>query len=184
MKIKGKDEIRDAALDIIAYDGIENLTMSTLAKNLGLTKAALYHWYTSKEEILDDIYSEGHRRLMKKGFKLSLKGNIEDVLMEAASKWEELFSDQEIMTYLRCVFSLHFCNEMARDEYRALSLMLKSQVDVIIDSIPNERIQKNKAIISKLFSSLLISNLETMLDEEESNMKNDVIDFSKLLQTL
>ena len=56
MKIKGKDEIADAALDIIAFEGIDKLTMSTLAEHIGVNKASLYHWFKAKEDILEHIF--------------------------------------------------------------------------------------------------------------------------------
>ena len=183
MKIKGKEEIRNTALDIIAYDGIEKLTMSYLANELGITKATLYHWYKSKEEILDDIYTVGHKSLMDKGFRLSLNGTVEDVLTTAANNWELLFSDEELTPYLRMIFSLHFTEERASEEYTALILMLKSQADVIIGSIKNGLAIKHQRILSSLFSSLLLSNLEKILREEDSNIREEALSFANLISS-
>lgn len=184
MKLEGKEEIRRTALDIISYDSIENLTMSTLAERLGINKSSLYHYYKSKEEIIDEIYIEGHRRIMRKGFLLNLSGSVEDVLKEASKKWEDLFLDEDLAPFLRMIFSLYMTDERAKDEHTALLLMLKSQSDVIIGSFSKKAIQDNIEILSSLFSSLLLINLEKILDEEESKLDQEIASFANLLNSI
>ncbi len=47
-----QQEIIQATMRIIAKDGIQNLTMAKLAKQIGITDGALYKHFTSKKEIL------------------------------------------------------------------------------------------------------------------------------------
>ena len=86
-----KIDILDKAMDIVSSAGIDALTMSSLAKEEGLSKATLYHYFTSKEEILSEMMALGHRRLMKKGFPLDLGGKPEEILRKAAQGWDEIF---------------------------------------------------------------------------------------------
>ena len=69
MKIHSKEDILKETLDIIAYDGIDKLSMSELAKRLGINKSSIYHWFESKEEIIEEAFRYGHSRLMAKGFR-------------------------------------------------------------------------------------------------------------------
>lgn len=48
-------EIADAALRLIATEGIASLTVATLAKELGLTGGALYRHFPSSDAILDAV---------------------------------------------------------------------------------------------------------------------------------
>ena len=48
-----KERILDAALELFARCGYLGTSMSDIAKQLGITKAALYKHYASKQEILD-----------------------------------------------------------------------------------------------------------------------------------
>jgi AcrR family transcriptional regulator len=48
-----RDEIIDAALDLIARDGIGAVTMRRLADEIGVTPMALYHHIPSKKQLLD-----------------------------------------------------------------------------------------------------------------------------------
>jgi AcrR family transcriptional regulator len=47
-----KQKILHAALDICSAEGFEGLTIEKLARSLGLTKPALYHYFKNKEDIL------------------------------------------------------------------------------------------------------------------------------------
>ena len=50
-----KERILETALDLFAQSGYLGTSMSDIAKELGITKGALYKHYTSKQEILTSI---------------------------------------------------------------------------------------------------------------------------------
>ena len=50
-----KERILETALELFAQSGYLGTSMSDIAKQLGITKGALYKHYTSKQEILDSI---------------------------------------------------------------------------------------------------------------------------------
>ena len=50
-----KERILETALELFAQNGYLGASMSDIAKELGITKGALYKHYTSKQEILDSI---------------------------------------------------------------------------------------------------------------------------------
>ena len=50
-----KERILETALELFAQSGYLGTSMSDIAKQLGITKAALYKHYTGKQELLDRI---------------------------------------------------------------------------------------------------------------------------------
>ena len=50
-----KERILETALELFAQSGYLGTSMNDIAKQLGITKAALYKHYASKQEILDRI---------------------------------------------------------------------------------------------------------------------------------
>ncbi len=50
-----KERILETALELFAQSGYLGTSMSDIARQLGITKGALYKHYTSKQEILDSI---------------------------------------------------------------------------------------------------------------------------------
>ena len=175
--IKDRSEIIDAATGIIAFQGLDKLTMQSLAEELGMNKASLYHWYKSKGEILDEVFSSGHKRLMSKGFRLELEGSAEEVLKRAATRWSGIFSSDDTLPYLRAIYSLRYSDERAEEEARALALMIKSQIDVIMTALGY-----SDQFLSSLFTSLLLMHLEALLYGEEENFEDDAESFASLLE--
>ena len=50
-----KERIMEAALELFAQNGYPGTSMNDIAKQLGITKGALYKHYSGKQEILDSI---------------------------------------------------------------------------------------------------------------------------------
>lgn len=176
MKIAGKEAVADAAMDIIAFEGMDKLSMSTLAEHLGLKKASIYHWFPSKEEMLDYLFSKGHERLMAKGFRLSLEGSAEEVLGRAAEGWRGIFSSDDTLPFLRTVYALRYSDARAEEEARSIRLMIQSQIDVLISSLGVD-----DKFLSLLFSSLLLQHLEVMLEGGSDDFSRDAASFASLL---
>ena len=163
MKISSKEDILREALDIIAFDGIENLSLAVLASRLDMNKSSLYHWFGSKEDILDEAFAYGHRLLMAKGFRLELN---DDALITAARAWQDIFTDAEILPYLRTVFSLRFSMPAADEEARAVKLMIHGQIDVILTSYGY-----SSGMIPELFSALLTDKLLSELEGQHEDIE-------------
>lgn len=54
MSSEGKNKIIEAARKVISDQGIAGATMRSIAKEAGVSTGAIYHYYTSKEDILYD----------------------------------------------------------------------------------------------------------------------------------
>ncbi len=179
MKITGKEEILDAALDIIAFDGLDKLSMQSLAKKVGMNKSSFYHWFRSKEEIIDMIFTEGHRKLMSKGFRLILEGSAEEILSAAAARWQDIFTDDGILPYLRMIYALRFSDPRAEEEARAIRLMIESQINVMMASLG-----LSDNILPLLFSSLLLQKLEAELEGNHEDIEGYARQFAELIEML
>jgi len=59
-----REEIFEKALELFVEKGYENTPLSQIAKALNLTKAGLYHYFNSKEELFFKIHSYS----VEKGF--------------------------------------------------------------------------------------------------------------------
>ena len=60
-------KIIETALEIFSTKGYQELTMDEIAKRLGVSKGALYSYFTSKDDILKEIYKNG-RQIIQKTF--------------------------------------------------------------------------------------------------------------------
>lgn len=57
-----KNKLVKIALETFIENGYDNTTISTLQKKFGLTKGGMYHYFSSKEEILDAVIEYGLRQ--------------------------------------------------------------------------------------------------------------------------
>lgn len=86
-----KTKILENATDIFALSGYEGLSMRTLARQTGITQSVLYHYFDSKDSLLEELFKFlnsklGSKRKTLKSFKsasITLKQRIEFQLENA-----------------------------------------------------------------------------------------------------
>ena len=57
--IKTKKKIYDISIKLIKKHGFENVTIEDISKKADVSVGAFYHYFTSKFDILNEIYSQG-----------------------------------------------------------------------------------------------------------------------------
>ncbi len=76
-----KERILEEALRLFAKNGYLGTSMNDIARQLGVTKAALYKHYTSKQEILDSIVNQMDSLDYQRGKKYEMpQGDSETVI--------------------------------------------------------------------------------------------------------
>ena len=76
-----KERILEEALKLFAQSGYMGTSMNDIAAKLGVTKAALYKHYTSKQEILDNIVERMNQMDMERAKRYEMpEGNMEEVV--------------------------------------------------------------------------------------------------------
>lgn len=76
-----KERILEEALKLFAQSGYMGTSMNDIAAKLGVTKAALYKHYTSKQEILDSIVERMNQMDMERAKKYEMpEGSMEEVV--------------------------------------------------------------------------------------------------------
>lgn len=74
-------QILDAALDVFAHKGFHSATINDIAQKAGVAKGLLYHYYSSKEELLSHIVIKGMNKLVER-FDENHDGILTDTEME------------------------------------------------------------------------------------------------------
>lgn len=92
-KEKKINDITNAALEVFLKKGYENTTMESIAKNAGLSKGGLYHYFKSKDMLLmfvNQKINENIENIMFKAFeKPSLKEGILYYIENYLKYWTE-----------------------------------------------------------------------------------------------
>ena len=104
-----KEKILEEALKLFAQSGYMGTSMNDIASKLGVTKAALYKHYKSKQEILDSIIEKMNELDIERVKQYEMpEGDLEKVTAEyketAFDKIKQYLAS-EPLTYMEALFS-------------------------------------------------------------------------------
>jgi AcrR family transcriptional regulator len=97
-----KKQISDVALKLFTQKGYEATTVSDIIKTTGISKGGLYHHFTSKEEIANDI-CEGYVKAIKSHFeknKSKCKSPLEKLTLLSQAQYKVLKRKQRAIRSL------------------------------------------------------------------------------------
>lgn len=117
-----KERILEEALKLFAQSGYMGTSMNDIAAKLGVTKAALYKHYTSKQEILDSIVERMNQMDMERAKKYEMpEGSMEEVVegykSTALDKIKE-FTKVQFLHWTEEEFPCCFRKMLTLEQYR------------------------------------------------------------------
>ena len=102
-----KDKILEEALKLFAQSGYMGTSMNDIASKLGVTKAALYKHYKSKQEILDSIIDKMNELDMERVKRYEMpEGDLEKVTAEYKEKHWNSTGSRRWHSYIRIIFQV------------------------------------------------------------------------------
>ena len=149
-----KEEILAKAMEMIAREGRGELSMAKLAEKVGIRKASLYHHIRSREDVIAESYAYHHRKMMKHGFSINLRDGKEKALMLLYDNWMNIARDEELECFLIAILSERYFFPEAREELRALELMLEGSIGII---------EGGKSEVTDVINAVFFSSLEKYL---------------------
>lgn len=124
-----KERILEEALRLFAKNGYLGTSMNDIARQLGVTKAALYKHYTSKQEILDSIVNRMDSLDYERGKKYEMpQGDSETVIRGYRE------ADTDKIKQITKVQFLHWTEEEFSNCFRKM-LMLEQYRDETMASL-------------------------------------------------
>ena len=110
-----KERIIDVALELFAQSGYLGTSMSDIAKQLGITKGALYKHYTGKQEILDSIVD----RMNKMDYERAEKYEMPETQPDGFAETYVSTPIQKIRAYAMAQFD-HWTKEHFSSNFRKM----------------------------------------------------------------
>jgi len=157
-------KIIETALEIFSTKGTRDLTMAEIAEKLGVSKGALYSYFTSKDEILKEIYQSG-RQIIRK---ILCASSDADDFTQAMEKIYQL-TIEKYDKYIRIYFELlalathdEKIKKIVKDDY-------EKDFDVTHEFIQNLiskkkiRTDVDSRILAQLFRSLWMGASEKLV---------------------
>jgi len=153
-----RERILDVALDLFIEQGFDGTSLRQIAEQLGVTKAALYYHFESKEDILLAL----HMRLHAFGRDALARMGTEPVTLGQWAELLDLLVDQ--MLAQRKIFLLHERNQAAfeklhRKDHDAEHEDIQNQLRLVLADprLPLRDRVRMAASVGVLFSGLVLS---------------------------
>lgn len=127
-----REEILGVATRVFLRDGYHHATIEQVAAELSLTKAAIYHYFSSKQEILQaisDAALEASARVISEG--LSGPGSPTERLRRTAAGYADLvMADDRLLVFIRHFDELSEVGRaQIRKRRRRLTTLLRATLD-------------------------------------------------------
>ncbi len=173
-----KQRILDVALDLFTEQGYDGTSLRQIAEQLGVTKAALYYHFESKEDILMAL----HMRLHDFGKDALVRIGEAPVTL---ALWEELLDDivGEMLSQ-RKIFLMHERNQASleklhREDHDAEHEDIQNQFRRVLEDsrVPLRDRVRMSASFGVIFSSLFLAGdaFESTTNEELGEMLRDIL---------
>lgn len=157
-------KIVETALEIFSTKGYQDLTMDEIAKKLGISKGALYSYFTSKDEILKEIYKNGRQTMQKILCEASQADDLKQV-MEAIFKLTTEKYEKNIRIYFE-ILAIASHNEniknILKDDYEKDFEVTHEFIQNLIKA-KKVRTDIDSRILAQLFRSIWMGASEKLV---------------------
>ena len=117
-----KEEIVEAVLLLAAEKGLGTISMQQIADKVGITKASLYNHFSSKEEIVNEMY-EVLRTASKKAAdvgeidydKLAEGRSLKEILTDSVASYKRMVNDRKMYLFYKIIMSERSINSVAAE---------------------------------------------------------------------
>lgn len=157
MSMEGKSRIIQAAKSVISRSGIAGATMRGIAEEAGLSTGAIYHYYSSKEEILYEVMDESLSETLRiaeesKRLERSLDELIEEIFQNIVKRFEKT-DENRIQFYLaqESMKGNSELNEKFKAKYEEWVCRTEELMDRMYKKAPTKY---NKALASLLIGAI------------------------------
>ena len=172
-----QEQIKKAVLDIIAEEGLHNISTRNLAKKIGLTEGAIFRHFPTKRDIIKGIMDDVAKDLV---------GSLRNIVLEPSKTEEKLFKylcknvkylrENRGITILLFSEATHLGDKELKEKLNQIlseqkQFIIKMVKDGIAEGIWNK--DTNPDDMAMLYMGIPITfNIEMVLNKSSLNMDN------------
>jgi AcrR family transcriptional regulator len=163
-KEEAKSKIIEAARIVFAKKGYHDATMDDVAKEVGVSKGALYSYFKSKEDLLKEISLQGHQTLRTILNEMSKCTNLEDALEQVYNTITEKFKGN-LHTHFEIVALASHDSAIRRIVFEDYQKDIDA-VEAFVKEKKRQgeiRIDVDARVLAELFTALYLGTLAKLL---------------------
>ncbi|MDI9455409.1 MAG: transcriptional regulator BetI [Spirochaetes bacterium ADurb.Bin315] len=165
-----KEQLILSMLSLASEQGLGNVSLSRLANENGISKATIFHHFTGRAHLIEEVFTYCHRLALKRMRTIDLEGNAEEVLLRALDHWSELYETEPLYSFYRIVEQESWTNGQARTIKQTFDEMLIAQSSVLIEHLEERgklRIDDLELAIETFSATIARHLVRTLLTDEE-----------------
>ncbi len=176
-KVKKRQQIALACKDLIANEGIKNLTISKITQTAHIAKGSFYDYFESKEDLVFELtlqlmneYNQSIEQKLKGAFTIK-----EKLFIFASFFYDKKYSLLRKIYNEFIAIALTTPNQKMIEFQSSCFTLYQEWISEILSSIPN-----NKAIASYLISALKGIYISAIALNKENRLKDELENFITL----
>jgi len=177
-----KEEIVYATLKLAAEKGLGTVSMQQIADKVGITKASLYNHFSSRDEIVDALYTtirDASKERASIGVvdydKLTSKGTMKEILSTAVLSYKGVIQDPQMFQFYKIIMSERAINPNASEIMVRETRTMTDATEKLFLSMQKRGLSDFKDIKSAAFSFAMgiHSILDYGFDLRTAGMESD-----------
>jgi AcrR family transcriptional regulator len=168
-----KQNIILSLLKLGSEQGLQAISLSTLAKENKISKAAMYHHFASREAMIEELFSYCNTLAYQQMATISLSGSPAEVLSRAMDHWHDLYANAPMRYFYRIIQTEALTHQAAKAIQTTLDEMLQGQSRILLESLS----ESSRLVIEDLdlavltFSSVVQQFLRRILLDETEDLE-------------
>ena len=122
-------------LELGSSAGLSSVSLSTLAKEQGISKAAIFHHFKSREALVDELFTYCRSLSYSLVTKISLEGEAIEVLSRATNHWLDVYEQPQMRDFYRIIEMEAPMHSKAATLKKTLDEMIQGQSFVLLETL-------------------------------------------------
>ena len=193
-----KNEILSSILPLASKEGLRNLSLSRIAENAGIAKSTLYSHFSSKDEMINDLYLYIRQEAKKRkniglvDYGEIVKGkSLKDVLTFVVDSYNSIIRDKDMKDFYAIIDNEKSISKVAASIITEETETMFTAIKNLFYALEAERIAHFPSIegASLLFASAIHSILCLSIDDETAGtevskgvMEKTINEFSRIYE--
>ena len=129
-----RQDILDALLTLGESNGLENVSLSDIANEVGIRKASIYSHFESQQQIIEEAAEYCRRILGSKDFNVDFKAkDARSLLVSLFDSIIKTFAEKPVSSFFSIVQQLFLYDPFFADENRAITSMVTARIRIALE---------------------------------------------------
>ncbi|AEV30725.1 transcriptional regulator [Sphaerochaeta pleomorpha str. Grapes] len=172
-----KNQLTLSLLHLGSLKGLDNVSLSDLAKENKISKASIFHHFSNREELISHLFAFCSNLAYTQQATISLAGTAEEVLLRAVDHWHEVYTKEPLNWFYRIVESEKLTHREAGVISKTLGEMVDGQSRILLETLSDSlrldieeldlAVMTFSATVQNFLSKAMVGNDPDILWQEE-----------------